>query len=293
VSLHLRLSADTTGFVHREHLELMKPGAILINTARGAIVKESDLVQALLSHRIAGAGLDVFKTEPLPPGSPLSTMRHVVLTPHAAGITPETTEAGLALAIENVPFIPCGRSKKTWWSRSSMPTSHHAIVTAEGHLVDSQLLKSIFDRVIERGAGFEVQHFELGRTNDDFSKLTLKITAADPATLVGLLEDLIPFGCHAVGEQDALLRAVDRDGCAPEDFYSSTNQRTQLRAGGKWIDVDRQRNGRGDCRERRLRRVPQAARAASRRSGRVRPRRTARHAGIPRSRAQRFLVHEQ
>jgi len=122
-----------------------------------------------------------------------------------------------------------------------MSTSHHAIVTAEGHLVDSQLLKSIFDRVIERGAGFEVQHFELGRTNDDFSKLTLKITAADPATLAGLLEDLIPFGCHAVGEQDALLRAVDRDGCAPEDFYSSTNQRTQVRTGGKWIDVDRQR----------------------------------------------------
>jgi lysine-ketoglutarate reductase/saccharopine dehydrogenase-like protein (TIGR00300 family) len=122
-----------------------------------------------------------------------------------------------------------------------MPTSHHAIVTAQGHLVDSQLLKSIFDRVIERGAGFEVQHFELGRTNDDFSKLTLKITAADAATLAGLLEDLIPFGCHAVGEQDALLRAVDRDGCAPEDFYSSTNQRTQVRAGGRWIDVDRQR----------------------------------------------------
>jgi len=111
VSLHLRLSADTTGFVHREHLELMKPGAILINTARGAIVKESDLVQALLSHRIAGAGLDVFETEPLPSDSPLSTMRHVVLTPHAAGITPETTEAGLALAIENVLSFLAGDPK--------------------------------------------------------------------------------------------------------------------------------------------------------------------------------------
>ena len=123
-----------------------------------------------------------------------------------------------------------------------MPTpAYHAIVTAEGHLVDSQLLNSIFDRVIERGADFEVQHFDLGRTNDDFSKLTLKITSADPAALAGLLEDLVPFGCHAIGEQDALVRAVDRDGCAPEDFYSSTNQRTQVRAGGKWIDVERQR----------------------------------------------------
>jgi arginine dihydrolase len=123
----------------------------------------------------------------------------------------------------------------------SAPSVPHAIVTAEGHLVDSQLLKSIFDRVIERGAGFEVQHFELGRTNDDFSKLTLKITAADQTTLSRLLEDLVPLGCHAVGEQDALLRPVDRGGCAPEDFYSSTNQRTQVRVAGKWIDVDRQR----------------------------------------------------
>jgi D-3-phosphoglycerate dehydrogenase len=101
VSIHLRLSTDTAGLIRREHFELMKPGAILINTARGAIVNESDLVQALLTNRIAGAGLDVFETEPLPAASPLSAMRNVVLTPHAAGITPEATEAGLALAIEN------------------------------------------------------------------------------------------------------------------------------------------------------------------------------------------------
>jgi lysine-ketoglutarate reductase/saccharopine dehydrogenase-like protein (TIGR00300 family) len=117
----------------------------------------------------------------------------------------------------------------------------NAIVTAEGHLVDSQLLKSIFDRVIERGGDFEVQHFELGRTNDDFSKLTLKISASDPATLARLVEDLLPFGCHAVGEQDAAIRPVDRDGCAPEDFYSSTNQRTQVRIGGRWVEVEHQR----------------------------------------------------
>ncbi len=117
----------------------------------------------------------------------------------------------------------------------------HAIVTAEGHLVDSQLLKSIFDRVIDRGGDFEVQHFELGRTNEDFSRLTLKITAPDPASLARLIEDLMPFGCHAVGEQDARLRPADRDGCAPEDFYSTTNQRTQVRIEGRWVDVARQR----------------------------------------------------
>jgi D-3-phosphoglycerate dehydrogenase len=102
VSVHVRLSAETSGLIRREQLELMKPGAILINTARGGIVNEPDLIQALLTNRIAGAGLDVFETEPLLPDSPLFALPNVVLTPHAAGVTPETTEAGLALAIENV-----------------------------------------------------------------------------------------------------------------------------------------------------------------------------------------------
>jgi lysine-ketoglutarate reductase/saccharopine dehydrogenase-like protein (TIGR00300 family) len=119
--------------------------------------------------------------------------------------------------------------------------SPSVIVAAEGHLVDSQLLKSIFDRVIERGGEFEVLHFELGRTNDDISRITLKVSAADPPSLAQLVEDLIPFGCHAVGEQDALVRTADRDGCVPEDFYSTTNQRTQVRVDDRWIEVDRQR----------------------------------------------------
>jgi D-3-phosphoglycerate dehydrogenase len=102
LSLHLRQTADTLGCIGRKHFDLMKPGAILINTARGGIVNEADLVYALQNGRIAGAGLDVFESEPLQPGSPFYSLRNVVLTPHAAGITPEATEAGLALAIENV-----------------------------------------------------------------------------------------------------------------------------------------------------------------------------------------------
>jgi len=102
LSIHVRQSPDTSGFIRTEHFELMKPDAIFINTARGGIVKEADLVDALQKNRIAGAGLDVFENEPLPPDSPFYALPNVVLTPHAAGITPETTEAGLALAIENV-----------------------------------------------------------------------------------------------------------------------------------------------------------------------------------------------
>jgi phosphoglycerate dehydrogenase-like enzyme len=102
VSLHLRLSDQTAGLIGRAQFDMMKPGAILVNTARGPIVDETALIDALRSRRIAGAGLDVFDVEPLPPGHPLTELDNVVLTPHCAGVTPEVLEAGLALAIENV-----------------------------------------------------------------------------------------------------------------------------------------------------------------------------------------------
>jgi D-3-phosphoglycerate dehydrogenase / 2-oxoglutarate reductase len=109
ISVHVRQSSDTIGMIRREQFELMKPGAIFINTARGAIVEETDLIDALQKNRLAGAGLDVFAQEPLPPASPFHSMPNVVLSPHAAGITPEATEAGLALAIENVFAFLAGR----------------------------------------------------------------------------------------------------------------------------------------------------------------------------------------
>jgi D-3-phosphoglycerate dehydrogenase len=102
VSVHVRQSPETLGMVRREHFQMMKPGAIFINTARGAIVNEADLLEALANGRIAGAGLDVFEKEPLPADSPFFALSNVVLTPHSAGITPETTEAGIAMAIDNI-----------------------------------------------------------------------------------------------------------------------------------------------------------------------------------------------
>jgi phosphoglycerate dehydrogenase-like enzyme len=102
ISVHLRLSPLTQSFIGAAQFALMKRSAILINTARGAIVEEGALVEALSSNRIAGAGLDVFTREPLPPGSPLTKLPNTVLTPHCAGITPEALEAGLQMAVENV-----------------------------------------------------------------------------------------------------------------------------------------------------------------------------------------------
>lgn len=84
VDIHLSLTPETTGLIGKAELAAMKPTAFLINTARGAIVDEAALVDALRSNRIAGAGLDVYREEPVPAGHPLTTLDNVVLTPHVA-----------------------------------------------------------------------------------------------------------------------------------------------------------------------------------------------------------------
>jgi len=109
VSMHLRLSDISRGFLGADRIARMKPGAILLNTARGPIVDEAALVDALRSGRLRGAGLDVFDTEPLPAGHPLTALGNVVLSPHCAGITPEALEAGLRMAVDNVHRFLEGR----------------------------------------------------------------------------------------------------------------------------------------------------------------------------------------
>jgi D-3-phosphoglycerate dehydrogenase len=109
VSLHLRLSEETRGFIGSRELGLMKPGAILINTARGAIVDEGAMLAALSNGHLLGAGLDVFATEPLPAAHPLTELTNVVITPHCAGVTPEALEAGLRMSVENIWAFLDGR----------------------------------------------------------------------------------------------------------------------------------------------------------------------------------------
>ena len=102
VSLHLRATPETRHFLNRARLAMLKPGAILVNTARGALIDEAALVECLQEKRIACAGLDVFEAEPLPAGHPLLGLPNVLLTPHAAGMTPEVIQNGLAMAVENI-----------------------------------------------------------------------------------------------------------------------------------------------------------------------------------------------
>jgi arginine dihydrolase len=119
--------------------------------------------------------------------------------------------------------------------------SRSEIVEARGHLIDSQLLAGIFDKVIELGCTYEVLQFDIGRTNEEFSYLRLKLVAPDQAALSGLLEALTALGAHPLAEKDALTRPAEQDGCVSEDFYSTTHHRTQLRIAGRWTEVADQR----------------------------------------------------
>jgi phosphoglycerate dehydrogenase-like enzyme len=110
LSIHLKLSDLSHGLVGARELALMKPGAILINTARGPVVDEAALVAALEAGRLGGAGLDVFATEPLPPGHPLTTLESVVLTPHAGWTTAEVYERFFEGAVDNVLAWRAGRA---------------------------------------------------------------------------------------------------------------------------------------------------------------------------------------
>ncbi len=118
---------------------------------------------------------------------------------------------------------------------------HSEIVEAEGHLVDSQILSRIMDRVIECGCAFEVVDFHLGRTNEEFSRLKLRVVAPDEPALAKALEELVELGCYHAEIADALLRPAPANRVVPEDFYSTTNHRTHLRHRGAWIEVGAQR----------------------------------------------------
>src|ERR1700710_702718 len=92
ISLHLLLNDEARGFVSRACIEAMKPGVILINTARGALVDENAMIEALNSGHIRHAGLDVFNVEPLPKDHPLTRLPNVTLSAHSAFRTPEASE---------------------------------------------------------------------------------------------------------------------------------------------------------------------------------------------------------
>ena len=108
LSLHVHLNAATRHMIDRRALGLMKPTAVLLNVARGELIDEAALVEALQQGWIKGAGLDVFEQEPLPSDHPLLQLENVILTPHSSGYTPDTPRRRMEAAVANVERIAKG-----------------------------------------------------------------------------------------------------------------------------------------------------------------------------------------
>jgi phosphoglycerate dehydrogenase-like enzyme len=102
LTLHLVLSERSRGIVGAEDIAGMKPGAVVVNTSRGPLIDQQALIAALREGRIAGAGLDVYDQEPLPPGHPILSAPNAVLTPHLGYVTEENYRAYFGGAVEAV-----------------------------------------------------------------------------------------------------------------------------------------------------------------------------------------------
>ena len=110
VSLHVPLTEATENLIDAKAIARMKPGAILINAARGGLVEQSALVDALRAGKLSAAGLDTFASEPIEPDNPLLALDNVVLSPHVAWLTQETLDRSLEIALENCRRIEAGET---------------------------------------------------------------------------------------------------------------------------------------------------------------------------------------
>ena len=113
VSIHTPLTAETKGIINARTLGLMKPSAILINTSRGPVIDEPDLIEALRNNQIAGAGLDVFTSEPLETDSQLLSLDNVVLTSHIAGVTLDTWSRRISFGFANIERVAAGQAPES------------------------------------------------------------------------------------------------------------------------------------------------------------------------------------
>lgn len=113
VSIHLKLSDESHGLLDAEKLALMKPGSVLVNTSRGAIIDESALIEALSTGSLSAAGLDVFAQEPLAPDSPLRALPNVVLTPHIGWTVEEVLTEFADIAADQLTDYLAGMLQRT------------------------------------------------------------------------------------------------------------------------------------------------------------------------------------
>jgi lysine-ketoglutarate reductase/saccharopine dehydrogenase-like protein (TIGR00300 family) len=119
----------------------------------------------------------------------------------------------------------------------------HETVTMQGHLIDSDILRRAFARIVEEGGDFDIQEFRVGKTNEDPSFIRLAVSAAEPDALDRILEHLNYLGA-ATAVADAVFAPAERDGIVPDEFYATSNFETDVRIDGRWVPV---RDQKMDC----------------------------------------------
>jgi lysine-ketoglutarate reductase/saccharopine dehydrogenase-like protein (TIGR00300 family) len=110
-------------------------------------------------------------------------------------------------------------------------------IELHGHVIDSLILPRTLDEIVDHGAEYEIERFEVGKRNEDPSHVCIRLQAPDSATLDGLLDVLQRLGAQVPEERDARTEAAPMDGAFPDTFYSTTNMRTQVRLNGRWVPV--------------------------------------------------------
>jgi len=112
---------------------------------------------------------------------------------------------------------------------------------ASGHLIDSGIIATILNLIVEEGADYEIVEFTVGKTNVNPSHLEIDVICGSEGSLDALSRKLVQQGCYEKQVSEAVLKPSEKDGTVPEDFYSTTNHRTEVYSGGRWISVADQR----------------------------------------------------
>jgi hypothetical protein len=144
------------------------------------------------------------------------------------------------------------------------------VVEAEGHLIDSQLMNAMFDTVVRHDAAFDVLEFRIGRTNDEPSFVSMRVTAKAPARLTDVLEELVALGCRVARAEDAHSSPPIATAARPRFHTPQPAITPRCASSGPWVSVDRQRMDAAIVIDGWPRRVPQAARDPPGRPGRLR-----------------------
>lgn len=197
VSLHLPLTSETKNVIDRRRLALMKPSSVLINTARGGLVDEAALLEAVTAGKLAGAALDVFEQEPLPKDSPLRQSDRLILTPHLAA---STTEAQERVAVEICRAVKDALLTGVIGGAVNVPGLTSEVVARLRPLLDLGRVVGRLAAQISRGR-VEVIEVEYGGTDDE---------ALKPVTLATVEGALLGMGVEQVSMVNALAVAEER-----------------------------------------------------------------------------------